>query len=54
LRTGQPTDRPYCNISHWSDEQPWKAYIQLTQTEAAFGFQKDQRWRAPSGTNAPG
>jgi transposase len=30
------------NISDWSDEQLWKAYIQLTQAEAAFRIQKDQ------------
>jgi transposase len=29
------------NITDWSDEQLWKAYIQLTQTEAAFRIQKD-------------
>jgi hypothetical protein len=52
LRTGQPTDRPHCNISDWSDEQLWKAYIQLTQA-AAFRIQKDLLWRASSGTNAP-
>src|SRR5207244_9563984 len=26
----------------WSDQQLWKAYIQLTQAEAAFRIQKDQ------------
>jgi transposase len=30
------------NISDWSDQQLWKAYIQLTQVEAAFRIQKDQ------------
>src|SRR6516164_9278186 len=30
------------NISDWSDEQLWKAYIQLTQAEAAFRIQKVQ------------
>jgi transposase len=30
------------NIEDWSDEQLWKAYIQLTQAEAAFRIQKDQ------------
>ena len=30
------------NISDWSDEQLWKAYIQLTQAEAAFRIHKDQ------------
>src|SRR5450631_3494674 len=30
------------NICDWSDEQLWKAYIQLTQAEAAFRIQKDQ------------
>ena len=30
------------NITDWSDEQLWKAYIQLTKAEAAFRIQKDQ------------
>jgi len=30
------------NIPDWSDQQLWKAYIQLTQAEAAFRIQKDQ------------
>jgi transposase len=30
------------NVTDWSDEQLWKAYIQLTQAEAAFRIQKDQ------------
>ena len=30
------------NITDWSDEQLWKAYIQLTQAEAAFRIHKDQ------------
>jgi transposase len=30
------------NITEWSDKQLWKAYIQLTQAEAAFRIQKDQ------------
>jgi len=30
------------NIEDWSDEQLWKAYIQLTQAEAAFRIHKDQ------------
>jgi len=30
------------NILDWSHEQLWKAYIQLTQAEAAFRIQKDQ------------
>ena len=30
------------NISDWTDEQLWKAYIQLTQAEAAFRIQKAQ------------
>jgi transposase len=30
------------NIRDWSDHQLWKAYIQLTQAEAAFRVQKDQ------------
>jgi transposase len=30
------------NIDDWSDQQLWKAYIQLTQAEAAFRIQKDQ------------
>jgi transposase len=30
------------NITDWSDEKLWKAYIQLSQAEAAFRIQKDQ------------
>jgi transposase len=30
------------NIDDWSDQELWKAYIQLTQAEAAFRIQKDQ------------
>jgi transposase len=30
------------NIGDWSDAQLWKAYIQLTQAEAAFRVHKDQ------------
>ena len=30
------------NIREWSDRLLWKAYIQLTQAEAAFRIQKDQ------------
>jgi transposase len=30
------------NLTDWSDQQLWKAYIQLTQAEAAFRIQKDQ------------
>ena len=30
------------NIDDWTDQQFWKAYIQLTQAEAAFRIQKDQ------------
>lgn len=30
------------NITDWDDERLWKAYIQLTQAEAAFRIQKDQ------------
>ena len=30
------------NVTEWSDERLWKAYIQLTQAEAAFRIQKDQ------------
>ena len=30
------------NVTDWSDEQLWKAYIQLAQAEAAFRIQKDQ------------
>jgi transposase len=30
------------NIVDWTDQQLWKAYIQLTQAEAAFRIQKDQ------------
>jgi hypothetical protein len=35
------------NIADWSDRQLWKAYIQLTQAEAAFRIQKDQLERPP-------
>jgi transposase len=30
------------NVRDWSDRQLWKAYIQLTQAEAAFRIEKDQ------------
>ncbi|MGH2347688.1 MAG: hypothetical protein ACRDG4_20870 [Chloroflexota bacterium] len=30
------------DITDWTDQQLWKAYIQLTQAEAAFRIQKDQ------------
>jgi transposase len=30
------------NIEDWSDQKLWKAYIQLTQAEAAFRIHKDQ------------
>ena len=30
------------NIADWSEQQLWKAYIQLTQAEAAFRIQKDE------------
>ncbi len=30
------------NVTEWSDEKLWRAYIQLTQAEAAFRIQKDQ------------
>jgi transposase len=30
------------NITDWTDQQLWKAYIQITQAEAAFRIQKDQ------------
>jgi transposase len=30
------------NIEDWSEQQLWKAYIQLTQAEAAFRIHKDQ------------
>jgi transposase len=30
------------NVGDWKEEQLWKAYIQLTQAEAAFRIQKDQ------------
>jgi transposase len=30
------------NITDWSDEKLWKAYIQLTQAEAAFRIHKDE------------
>ena len=35
------------NITDWSDDKLWKAYIQLTQAEAAFRIQKDQRAMRP-------
>jgi transposase len=30
------------NITDWDDQQLWKAYIQLTQAEAAFRIHKDE------------
>lgn len=30
------------NVTEWSDEKLWKAYIQLAQAEAAFRIQKEQ------------
>jgi transposase len=30
------------NIADWEEQQLWKAYIQLTQAEAAFRIQKDE------------
>lgn len=30
------------NIADWTEEKLWRAYIQLTQAEAAFRIQKDQ------------
>ncbi|MHB8743214.1 MAG: IS1634 family transposase [Sulfuricaulis sp.] len=30
------------NVTDWDDEKLWKAYIQLTQAEAAFRIQKDE------------
>jgi transposase len=30
------------NVTDWSDEKLWRAYIQLTQAEAAFRIQKQQ------------
>jgi hypothetical protein len=33
------------NITDWSDQQLWKAYIQLTQAEAAFRIQKKSAQR---------
>src|SRR5437763_1570712 len=36
------------NITDWSDEQLWKAYIQLTQAEAAFRIQKAQLTARPT------
>jgi transposase len=30
------------NIADWNEQQLWKAYIQLTQAEAAFRIQKDE------------
>ena len=47
------------NITDWTDAQLWKAYIQLTQAEAAFRIQKEQLnvrpiWHqlAPSGPSS--
>ena len=28
------------NVTNWTDEEPWKAYIQLTEAEAAFRIHK--------------
>ena len=42
---GGPVEGAYVlrsNVTEWSDEKLWKAYIQLTQAEAAFRIQKDQ------------
>ena len=30
------------NVTDWSEDKLWKAYIQLTQAESAFRIQKDQ------------
>jgi transposase len=30
------------NVADWNEQQLWKAYIQLTQAEAAFRIQKDE------------
>ena len=35
------------NIEDWNDEQLWRAYIQLTQAEAAFRIHKDQLHMRP-------
>ena len=40
------------NIGDWSDHELWKAYIQLTQAEAAFRIQKDQLNLRPIGISA--
>ena len=29
-----------CNVTDWSDEERWKAYMQLTEAEAAFRIHK--------------
>jgi transposase len=41
------------NITDWSDEQLWKAYIQLTQAERPFAFKKTNCACVLSGTSAP-
>jgi transposase len=41
-KDGRGAYLPRSNITDWSDQQLWKAYIQLTQVEAAFRIQKDQ------------
>ena len=30
----------HSNVTNWSDEERWKAYIQLTESEAAFRIHK--------------
>ena len=35
-------DQWAANIADWNEQQLWKAYIQLTQAEAAFRIQKDE------------
>jgi hypothetical protein len=41
------------NTNDWRDNRLWKAYIQLTQAEAAFRIQKANSRCAPSGASAP-
>jgi transposase len=36
------------NVTDWSDEDLWKAYIQLTEAEAAFRIQKSDLMLRPT------
>ena len=45
LESAQRRDRCYLlrsNVSDWTAEELWKAYMQLTEAEAAFRIQKDE------------